>query len=647
MNCSVLSQMYTCSSQVLCLSIDEMRDYTFSSFFFILLSNFLALYSIRQVRSTALAQFEDILHHFGRRFPTPVWRRLLAGVVFPLLVNAIDNDPTQQPISAYPSAYTTSLSAALGAQSRPPSTSGNSNSRGGNSSSGGGSAAAAARGNTSPAKRHHQHPLHQRQSVDSWIATSLRPALAAVVRLFAEHLEWQSMDCTQLGVVSSSNLSAPPPTTEGEGARSDILPIVEEKVKGEDDESSAQPGLHTLLPLLVGFLESITTNAHSPDGCPPGAELLARIGVSTLAELLEALSGCPLPRDAYLGDGPSEEVWEPVAGTLVRLALFASSTSFEKTSAAREGSKTSNRNSSPFSERLAGVDVQEPGGLSDDDGDSTSSSLSGEEEEDNEGSKGSSLNSETFEQDEDVNGEEENSVSSATAADDVDVDGDDADEGKSTSSSSPSSLAAASAAAAASSSTIVAPAKPNAARRTKARVKAATRRASHEGGKGQGSEGAGKGGGKGKGSEPEGSLKERASQMLASLPSPRSPRSTRSPLALPAKSAAAPTASTTKSGARDAGVQSVDSTEFTPRADALPMVEVSGAMTKMVLALKVIQLVNTCREFVPSLQSSFCCYCFHLSVLHSPDIGASLVSGAPSLLINVVLRTHRFGPCWI
>ena len=41
--------------------------------------------SANQVRSTALAQFEDILHHYGWRLPTQTWARLLGAVVLPLI----------------------------------------------------------------------------------------------------------------------------------------------------------------------------------------------------------------------------------------------------------------------------------------------------------------------------------------------------------------------------------------------------------------------------------------------------------------------------------------------------------------------------------------------------------------------------------
>ena len=37
-------------------------------------------------------------------------------------------------------------------------------------------------------------------------------------------------------------------------------------------------GLTALLPLLLGFLESLATNRHSAGGAPQAAELLARIG---------------------------------------------------------------------------------------------------------------------------------------------------------------------------------------------------------------------------------------------------------------------------------------------------------------------------------------------------------------------------------
>ena len=636
------------------------RLFLFSSFLF---------YS--QVRSTALAQFEDILHHFGRRFPTPVWRRLLAGVVFPLLVNAIDSDPTPQPVSTYPAAYTTSLSAALGAQSRPPSNSENNSRISGGSGSSGSNGSASARssrsgngsGSSSPTRRPQQR--HHRQSVDSWIATSLRPALAAVVRLFAEHLEWQSTAGPQSG---SSLTSTPQPLlAEGEVTSGDRLPEV--ALEDDDEQAGKAPGLHTLLPLLVGFLESITTNSHSKEGCPQGAELLARIGISTLAELLETLSGCPLPRDAYLGNGPSEEVWDPLAGALMRLAIFASSTSFEQD--APEGAKSSsNSKTSPFSERLVGVDVEETGGLSDDDddddGESTSSSLSDdkEEEEEEEGDKEDeenssqvdSLKSETFEKDddeEDDDDEDEDVDSSAAAVDDVDVDVD--GEGKPSSPSSSPSFS--SPKAPSSSSSTVAPAQPNAARKTKARVRAATRRAAsqdegnedEQGGSNRRGQKGGKRGFEKRGGE--GSFKERASHMLASLPSPRSPKSSRAPLAFPSnqksvgataatkKSSAAAAAGSSSdsasgaSGARVSGVKpaaaAADSSS-SRRADTLPMVDVSGAMTKMVLALKVIQVVSDRKwvrvflfirfNYLHSPISRHNCYYYFLSDIQAPFV---------------------------
>jgi hypothetical protein len=64
-----------------------------------------------------LAQFEDILHHYGRRFSSKVWDGILRGIVFPTISNAIDSDTSIQPISNYPAERSLGmLSAALSAR---------------------------------------------------------------------------------------------------------------------------------------------------------------------------------------------------------------------------------------------------------------------------------------------------------------------------------------------------------------------------------------------------------------------------------------------------------------------------------------------------------------------------------------------------
>ena len=181
------------------------------------------------------------------------------------------------------------------------------------------------------------HPGRGSGSMDSWVATSLRPLLAAVVRLFCEHLAKQ-------GAARRLPAAPPPPSAgeegkeneENEGGGSKKEDKEEEDWEesaaaehwdgndkdaeeraagggdngdddngdddnGDDDNGDADdfvvvapsdaadaaalaagvvpgPGLQTVLPLLLSFCERLTTNSHSASGNPNATELLARIG---------------------------------------------------------------------------------------------------------------------------------------------------------------------------------------------------------------------------------------------------------------------------------------------------------------------------------------------------------------------------------
>jgi|MDSY01.2.fsa_nt_gb hypothetical protein len=242
------------------------------------------------VRSTALAQFEDILHHYGRRFSTTVWERLLVSVLFPLVKSAVISDQTIQPVSSYPAQTRAAM---------PP----------------------------------------MRPSLNSWVATTARNVLSSVVTLFVEHLWFP--DARLRGAPSQNQFM-----------------------------DSATSGLHPLLFLFLNFISDITTGAiltksgtagiratttnrfiggvNTAEGRPSNitncnalkgvertdSELLARIGMATLHELIMALSGAlnsNFDESLASDDGTvitKCSLWHQIAIALTQLMEFGLSTDF-------------------------------------------------------------------------------------------------------------------------------------------------------------------------------------------------------------------------------------------------------------------------------------------------------------------------------
>jgi hypothetical protein len=103
-------------------------------------------------------------------------------------------------------------------------------------------------------------------------------------------------------------------------------------VSVEDASNDSVENLIHVLPLVLSFLQALVTNRHSEKGSPQSAELLARIGMSVLEELIDGLSSLDCENvdasDSNFANS-SKVIWAHVTGCLCNINEFALSHTFE------------------------------------------------------------------------------------------------------------------------------------------------------------------------------------------------------------------------------------------------------------------------------------------------------------------------------
>lgn len=110
--------------------------------------------------------------------------------------------------------------------------------------------------------------------------------------------------------------------TEGEGC--DV--VGKGVIVNKADVNDSVENLVNILPLLLSFLQAVITNQHSEKGSPQSAELLARIGMSVLEELIDGLSTLNCENSQVANSNfamCSESIWAHVASCLCSINEFA------------------------------------------------------------------------------------------------------------------------------------------------------------------------------------------------------------------------------------------------------------------------------------------------------------------------------------